>query len=372
MTSEPPTDRSTQPTKTAEPTAPRERWGSVINDSVEDRILAEQQWRETNRIPSIDPDRSTISRSHEAPAQKSHEPHEPTPEPGEELLARALDALETEREARETTENTVAKLREEVSQLEAKLKSDDEHRPSEPSVEPVPERSMDPETALSGTQLFVRYASKGDATVETAHASATDREALASNLRLERHTEFESTNVVVEGFSFEASLTDRLEYRFAEWLVRDLVFELDETGHARSLGALYDALPSVDRIEFQARLSKENEHSFDVVCRDRMGEVLVVVDCVNEREPTTEEQVASLVERATATKEAAPDLACAMIVTTSYFDPGALSTSTEATRSGLFGGGARESYVTISRRTGYHLCLVETHDGAFHMSVPEL
>ena len=61
-----------------------------------------------------------------------------------------------------------------------------------------------------------------------------------------------------------------------------------------------------------------------------------------------------------------------MMVTTSYFDPSALSTASEATRSGLFGGGSRESYVTISRRAGYHLSLVETHDGAFHLSVPEL
>lgn len=365
---EPTAGESTQSAKPAEPTAPRDRWGSVIDDPVEDRILAEQQWRETNRIPSIDPERSTAMTDRSSSAQKQRET---TPEPGEELLSRALDALETERETREATEKTIEELREEVTQLEAKLASTGEARSTEPGPEPTPARSLDPQTALSGTQLFVRYESKGNATVETAHAGDTDREALAANLRLERHTEFDSSSGAVDGTPFEAFLDDRLEYQFAEWLVRGLVFELDETGHAGSLGALYDALPSIDRIEFQASLSEDSD-GFDVICRDRMGEVLFVVGCADGREAITKEEVASLVERATDAKEGDSNLAGAMLVTTSYFDPSALSTAAEATRSGLFGGGSRESYVTISRRAGYHLCLVETHNGAFHLSVPEL
>lgn len=407
---------STQSVREDEPTAPRDRWGSVIDDPVEDRIVAEQRWRETNRIPSIDPDRSTILDDGDTTATTTTAvgtTPETTAEPRDELLSRTLDALDAEREAREATEETVDQLREEVTALETRLASTDENQPSpetsagsipetnagsvpgtnaesvpeantesvpETNTESVPDRSLDPRTALSGTHLFIRYESKGNATLETAHAGETDRETLGENLRLERHTEFDSANVAVEDETFESFLTDRLEYRFAEWLVNSLVFELAETGHAGSLGTLYDALPSIDRIEFQGMIEAEEQEEqgeeeprgFDVICRDRMGEVLFVINCVDRRVPTTEEAVASLVENATETKATAPDLAGAMMVTTSYFDPGALSTAAEATRSGLFAGGSRESYVTISRRTGYHLCLVEMHDGAFHVSVPEL
>ncbi len=361
-----------------EPTAPRDRWGSVIDEPVEDRIAAERQWRETTRIPSLDPDRSAITPSGEGEtANAAVETAEP--EPGEAMLSRALEALETERELRESAERRVAQLDEEVTRLEERL-SDVENDTSEgadaradPAAESTSGRSLDSTTALSGTNLFVRYASKAGATLESAHAGETDRETLAENLRLERRTEFESANATVEGEPFEAFLIDRLEYRFAEWLVGDLPFELAETGHANSLSTLYDALPAIDRVELHGTVDvgEETRH-FDVVCRDRMGQPLFVVDCVDSRVATTEERVADLVEAATETTDAASGLASAMLVTTSYFDPGALSTAAEATQSGLLGGGSRESYVTISRRSGYHLCLVEMHDGTFHVSVPEL
>ncbi|MDL5361134.1 hypothetical protein [Halalkalicoccus sp. NIPERK01] len=356
--------------RAAGPTDPRDRWGSVIDDPVEDRIAAERQWRETTRIPSLDPERSALSTGGAAAADAATET---TPEPSEEVLSRALDALESEREAREAAERTVTELREDVERLEERLAAEERASTAETEPEPTPGRSLDPETALSGTNLFVRYVSKGAATLETAHAGEADRESLAGNLRLERRTEFESENAAVDGEPFEAFLDDRLEHRFAEWIVGELPFELAETGHASSLGALYDALPAIDRIEFHGTIeAEEGSRRFDVICRDRMGEALFVVDCVETRTATTEDRVAALVEGATDTKAVAPDLAGAMLVTTSYFDPGALSTAAEATRSGLLGGGSRESYVTISRRTGYHLCLVEMHDGTFHVTVPEL
>ncbi len=379
LSSEPP---SSQPT---EPTEPRDRWGSVIEEPVEDRIAAERQWRETTRIPSIDPERSSAStgKTESGGAVTTAEAVETAPEPREELLARALDALESEREAREAAERTATALREDVQRLEERLTAAEE-TPSTgaESTEPTSGRSLEPGAALSGTNLFVRYASKAAATLETAHAGETDREALAENLRLERRTEFESANATVGGEPFEAFLADRLEYRFAEWLVRELPFELAETGHAGSVGALYDPLPAIDRVEFRGAVAGDGDSEdddaageprhFDVVCRDRMGETLFVVDCADTRAATDEGRVAALVEGATHTKDVAPALAGAMIVTTSYFDPDALATAAEATRSGLLGGGSRESYVTISRRSGYHLCLVEMHDGTFHVTVPEL
>lgn len=360
------------PDRGTEPTDPRDRWGSVIDDPVEDRIAAERQWRETTRIPSLDPERSALPSETGAEGAAANTAGETAPEPGEEVLSRALDALESEREARQTVERTATRLRERVERLEERLAAD-EHTASESEPKPKPGRSLDPEAALSGTNLFVRYASKGAATLETAHAGETDREALGANLRLERRTEFESENATVDGEPFEAFLTGRIEHQFAEWLLHELPFELAETGHTGSMGALYDALPAIDRIEFRGTIeTEEGSETFDVVCRDRMGEPLFVVDCDETRAATTERRVAALVEGATGTKGIAPDLAGAMVVTTSYFDPDALSAAAEATRSGLLGGGSRESYVTISRRTGYHLCLVEIHDGTFHVTVPEL
>ncbi|ADJ15060.1 DUF7527 domain-containing protein [Halalkalicoccus jeotgali] len=355
----------------SEPTDASERWGSVIEEPVEDRIAAERQWRETTRIPSLDPARSALATT-EAEATP---PAETAPEPGEELLSQALDALESERKAREDAERTITRLREEVEDLERRLAAQ-ENAPSTDSgseSETPSGRELDPRTALSGTNLFVRYASKGAATLEDAHAGEIDRETLAENLRLERRTEFEAADVTVDGDPFEGFLTNRLEHRFAEWLVGELPFELAATGHANSLGALYDALPAIDRIEFDGVIETEaGSWRFDVICRDRMGEALVVLDCDATRAATTADRVAALVEEATDAKTAATDLAGAMVLTTSYFDPEALSTAEEATRSGLLGGDSRESYVTISRRTGYHLCLIETHDGTFHLTVPEL
>jgi hypothetical protein len=179
--------------------------------------------------------------------------------------------------------------------------------------------------------------------------------------------------VLVEGRPFAAFLEDRIEHRFADWVVRSLPFDVRETGHERGLERLYDALPEIDRIDFGGAVDagEEGERTFDVVFRSRMGEPLIVADCVDSREAVDEERVASLVTAATAAREAEEGLAAAMLVATSFFDPGALATAAEATRSGLLGRNARESYVTLSRRRGYHLCLVEMRD-AFHVRVPEL
>lgn len=152
-----------------------------------------------------------------------------------------------------------------------------------------------------------------------------------------------------------------------------LLFDLRETGHENGLEQLYDALPRIDRIDFGGAVDagEEGDLTFDVVFRNRMGEPLIVADCVDTREPIGEKRVASLVRAANETKGNTEKLAGAMLATTSFFDPGALETAAEATRSGLLGRTARESYVTLSRRSDYHLCLIEMRD-VFHVRVPEL
>lgn len=240
--------------------------------------------------------------------------------------------------------------------------------PAEDRAESIPSSR-----ALSETDLFVRYAAAGDPTLESAHSNGADRAIVDENLRLERHTGFDPTNVLVDDRPLEAFLDGRIERRFADWVVRALLFDLRETGHENGLKELYDALPRIDRIDFDGAVDagEEGESRFDVVFRNRMGEPLIVADCVDGREPIGEKRVASLVTAANETKGNTERLAGAMLATTSFFDPGALETAAEATRSGLLGRTARESYVTVSRRRGYHLCLIEMRD-AFHVRVPEL
>jgi hypothetical protein len=64
--------------------------------------------------------------------------------------------------------------------------------------------------------------------------------------------------------------------------------------------------------------------------------------------------------------------AAAFVVTTSFFDADAMEVAVDATRGGLFSRSSRKSYVKLSRKSGFHLCLVEARDEDFFLSVPEL
>lgn len=349
-----------------------------MEDPVEDRLAAERRWRETARTASDEservPDEST------AESEMGTEPGITRPVPAD---PRSENGVETERRPSETSEVEADRLREEVASLRerlAALETTDGRGDSPTGNESTPRdrpESIAPTRALSRTDLFVRYATAGGPTLEAAHSGGADRAAVGENLQLERHTEFDPTNVLVDDRPFEAFLKGRIEHRFADWVIRSLPFDIRETGHRRGLERLYDAIPEIDRIEFDgivdvgADADDGDDPSFDVVLRNRMGEALIVADCVDSREAVDEERVASLVTAATAAREAEEALAGAMLVTTSFFDPGALETAAEATRSGLLGRNARESYVTISRRSGYHLCLIEMRD-AVHARVPEL
>jgi hypothetical protein len=233
--------------------------------------------------------------------------------------------------------------------------------------------------ALRKTNLLVRYDSKGRATLETAHAGNADRDDVDDNLRLDTHTSFDEGTATVEGQSFDAFLHDRIEYEFTEWLVRDLPYEIRDTGNADALADLYDALPEIDRIEMDAELEVPVDDesgdvetlTFDVVVRDKSGRPLVVANFNDSRDPATEEMVVHLEESARKLR-AASDLRAALLVTKSYFAPDALETVEEATGGSLLSRDSKKSYVKLSRKRGYHLCLVESRDGDFHVNVPEL
>jgi len=280
-------------------------------------------------------------------------------------------------------ENEVERLEAEVDRLESELRTvRDERDDLAARVENLetrlhdlgagaaaPETAMTPEEALSGTNLFVRYRSKSEPTLDDL-SDGVSREGVIENLRLEHHTEFDAGAVAVDGRQFDAFLESTQEYRFARWLVSELPLEIRDTGAQGKLGDLYGALPDIDRIEFGATVA--DDRTFDLVARNRMGEPLVIATLDDSREPTQDEELAALVRGGSTVSEESGSLACAMAATGAFFEPEALATAEEATGGSLLSRDKRESYVKLSRGRGFHLCLVEDRDESFYLSVPEL
>ena len=288
-------------------------------------------------------------------------------------LRERIEALTHERDElrAEVTElqDRLATVERERDELRAELASDD-------NAESGPRMSA--ATALSGTNLFVRYRSRADPTLDEALDEGAPREAVDENLRLERHTTFETEGATIDGRPYDEFLPTTLQYRFVEWLVRALPFELRDAAVKRPLGRLYKVIPSFDRAEIDGTVAVrtddgEDERSFDVVLRDRKGAPFAVASLFAGREPATEAMLSELVEDAKAAAAANESLGAAVFVTTSYYAPEALElVEAEASSGGLFGRGSGESYVRLDRSHGFHLCLVEARDDDFHLGVPEL
>ncbi|MDX1746953.1 MAG: hypothetical protein R3324_13525, partial [Halobacteriales archaeon] len=235
------------------------------------------------------------------------------------------------------------------------------------------------EEALDQTDLFVRYGTKGGGTLEKAHDGKIDREEVVNNLRIDHHTRFEEDTVSIAGRSFTEFLEGSLEYRFVDWLVTEFLFEIQDTGSQRGLREVFDAIPRIDRVEFQGTVTWRDQdagetHSeeFDVVCRDRMGQALIVANLNDVRDPATGEMMQALIDGTSAIAEGTDTIGGAFMVTSSFFRPDALETAAEATGGGLLTREKRWSYVKLSRKHGYHLCLVEARGDDFHVAVPEL
>lgn len=283
-----------------------------------------------------------------------------TDESNEELVAE-LEAAKRENE----------RLRTRVDELQAKLTELE----SEPGS-----TDMSARDAIGGTNLFVRYATKGRNTLEDALSSGSDRDAIKQNILLEQHTRFDADEATVGGEAFEAFLESALEHRFVEWMLKDLLFELRDSGQEKGFAGLIDSIPDVDRVEFHGTIPvhtqeggerRSEQFEFDVVFRDSMGAALMVANVHDDRSPVGEDEVASLLADANTVATARPSLKGALFVTRSFFEPGALETVASATGGGLLRGGSRESYVSVSRKHGFHLCLVEARDSTFHLNVPD-
>jgi hypothetical protein len=232
--------------------------------------------------------------------------------------------------------------------------------------------------ALAGTTLLVRYGSRGDPTLETAHAGEADRAAVEDNLRIEAKTGFDAGSATVEGRPFGEFLNDRLEYRCFEWLVRELIYEIRDTGNADALGGLYDAIPRFDRAEFGGEVVPDADGEddpdpvgFDLVVRDDRERPLVAMNFHESRDPATADLVDGLQADAEVAAAAA-GLDAAFLVTTCYFEGAARESAEAATGGTLLSRGSRKGYVSVSRKRGFHLCLVDVSDGDFHLKVPEL
>ncbi|ELY89658.1 DUF7527 domain-containing protein [Natrinema altunense] len=303
-----------------------------------------------------------------------------------DTLATKAEELEAERDRLQSTNDdlsaTVERLQSRIEDLETELERERERTADADAADSggAAETQLSAQQALSGTNLFVRYASKSRPTLETAHDGDADRSEVASNLRLEHHTQFDSAAAAVDGEPYADFLPSSMEFRFVDWLTEVVLYEIRDTGNADSLIDLYDAIPRIDRAELDATISLENddtedvpdELTFDIVAFDKMGNPLVLVTLNDSREPATKGMLEGLEEAASAIKANYPDLAAAFAVTSSYFEPGALEVAEEATSGGFLSRGSKLSYVNLSRKDGYHLCLVESRSEGFHMNVPEL
>jgi serine/threonine protein kinase len=241
------------------------------------------------------------------------------------------------------------------------------------------ESDISPGAALTDTRLFVRYDSTEGPDLDDVVRGDADRRELAANVRLEFHTPFDCSATSVADRPFEEFFRETLAYRFHEWVVTELPFEIRATGGEAGLGDLYDAIPRIDRAEFEAGVEVESEEGpanaheqFDFVASDRLGNPLVVADFDDTREPVTGGAMRTLVEAATTVSESHDTLAAAFFLTSSFFEPEALEVVEAETGGRLLDFHGRESFVERSRNRGYHLCLVEASEGGFSLVTPDL
>ncbi|MEF8863398.1 MAG: hypothetical protein V5A40_16840, partial [Haloarculaceae archaeon] len=333
---------------------------------------------EARVVPSVDPDRTERAE----PDADGVEAADRQVIDGETVagLRSELSARETRveelRERLESAEAAREELDAERSRLEERV-SELERRLEESGTAPMENtREVPPAEALSGTSVLVRYRSKSEPTLADAHSGGAKREALAGNLVLEPHPSFDTDGVSVSGRTFDAFLESTQAYTFLRWLVEDFLYEIRDTGSTSALRPLYDALPTLDRVEFDATMTLEGVDRetarFDLVGRDRRGNPLLVALLEDDRAPTNAATMGEFLRDATVAAESHGSLAGAFAVTASYFEPEALETAEQATGGSLLSRSKRKSFVKTSRKGGYHLCLVEDREESFYLSEPDL
>lgn len=321
-------------------------------------------------IPALNPSRTG---GLEPPTDQSS----PTPADKRIPATDSFDEDPPHEKVEEETEHEEAaaeneRLRNRVEELESKLaelQSADEET-----------ATLTPSAALNGTNLFVRYNTKSNFTLTEALQGNATLDEVMDNLRLEWHTTFETENTTVDGERFGDFLQQTTAYQFSEWLLGVMVFELVKSGEAKEFSRLLEVIPDIDRIEFSGDIPVHSQeggerqshtYTFDLVCRNSMGDPVIVADVHESRSPVSGEPVGDLLSEANSIASQRTSLSGAFFVTRSYFEPPALETVADATGGGLLRGSSRQSYVSVSRKHGFHLCLVEARDGTFHLNIPE-
>jgi len=383
--------------------------GAAAADSGDDVFSSEAEWRNTKTIPSLDPssdseaDRSeSTTRSGSAGRQQSASGSQLSraqlkkrlkraekvmdkAEEKHESLIEERDAAIAERDAaREELESVREELsaaRAEVDRLEAKLQSADTGSGGSAAggSDAAAGRSMSTTEALDGTNLLVRYASKGEATLEDAAAGEATQADVRSNVRIEPHTTFDSEGVSVDGTPFEAFLDDRIELAFVRWLVEEFLFDIQETGNRNDLSGIYETIPAINRAELRGNVELGTDEegdtlsaAFDLVVRDKRDEPLFVAEFNESKQPVGGGMIESLVRDGSEIVGRTDSFAAAFGVTTSYYKGAALDAAANATGGGFLSASRGKSFVYISRKQGFHLCLVERLGDTFDLHVPEL
>ncbi|TQQ79813.1 hypothetical protein EGH24_09985 [Halonotius terrestris] len=406
-------DTTTQPSPDNSATAGR-------SDSDGSPFSEEAEWRNTTTIPSLDPSDDGNRKQRGGGGQQAQQQRRQQQENGGTQLSRqqltqrlqqaeevmekaenrhqelleerdaAIEERDAAREERDTAREEIDALESELAEARAKIEELEEQlaaaeEPAEPTPAAATEsaaqtgQTLDPASALEGTSLFVRYDSKGASTLQTAHDQGVDPNEVNENLRLEHHTTFETDGLTVDGEPYEAFLEDRIEFAFADWLVRDLLFEIQATGTQAGMRGIYDAIPKIDRIELRGTVDlgtdEDDEpitHDFDLITRDKHGNPLFVANFDESNQPVSPEPVEGLIESGSEIRGREKHFIAGFGVTTSYFSPEALDAAESATGSGLLSRSKKKSYVSLSRKRGYHLCLVDRIDDGFDLRVPEL
>ncbi|MFW6321220.1 MAG: DUF7527 domain-containing protein [Halohasta sp.] len=378
--------------------------GSTDQRADDDVFSDEAQWRNAKTIPSLDPsgddDRETATsagsrsavkarpRGAESSSSLSRKQLKKRLARAEQVMEAAEEKHETLREERDAAiaERDAAReelegVRQQLSEAEAEVERLRERLESGGGTDqqPTGSRSMSTTEALQGTNLLVRYASKGETTLEDVISGAASQAELRENIRIEPHTTFDGAQVSVDGTPFETFLEGRIELAFVRWLAEEFIFDIQQTGNQTDLNGIYEAIPAINRAELRGTVSLGTdeegdpiETTFDLVVRDKRDEPLFVADFNESNQPVGGGMVDSLVRDGSEIIERNESFAAAFAVTTSYYKGEALDAAADATGGSLLSASRGKSFVYISRKRGFHLCLVERLGDTFDLHVPEL
>lgn len=270
-------------------------------------------------------------------------------------------------EKAETVMRRQRDLEERVEEFQAEAPVSESESSETKSVEQTLERGE----ALDKLDVFLRYESRADPTIEDAAASEASQEEANENIKFEVHSQFDADETDIEGGKTpEEFLEETIEHRFVEHAATELLYEIMETNNKQGLQSLYDSIQQINRAEFNGSVEVGEESvKFDLVIRDQRGRPLIVGDAENGNQPVKRDQIESLIDKANSVSGEYGQLGAAVFLTTSFYESGALESADKATKDGFI---SRRQSVVKDSGNNYQLCLLEGREDSFHMTMPEL